>query len=67
MRVSRFSASPLRRRERQRQSKQGRQSRQSREGGARVRVADSRQYESTVLQLGLSEDVHHERENAFID
>jgi predicted metallo-beta-lactamase superfamily hydrolase len=64
MTVSRFSTSPLRRRERQRQSKQGRQ---SREGGARVRVADSRQYESTVLQLGLSEDVHHERENAFID
>jgi hypothetical protein len=61
MRVSRFSASSLRCRERQRQD------RQSREGGARVRVADSRQYESTVLQLGLSEDVHHERENAFID
>jgi predicted metallo-beta-lactamase superfamily hydrolase len=62
MSTSRFSS--LRCRERQRQSKQDKQ---SREGGARVRVADSRQYESTVLQLRLSEDVHHERENAFID
>lgn len=38
---------------------------QSRHGGARV--AMGAQHDSTVRQLRPSKEVHHERENAFID